>query len=85
MKTEQKAISQVTYYQGFVSLINESVVEDSQALIPPDTHKLGYSQKSDGERHQEKQGYLKSYCLSQVKDRSPPSPLTLHDQTSQVW
>lgn len=75
----------MTYYQGFVSLINESVVEDSQALIPPDTHKLGYSQKSDGERNQEKQGYLKLHSLSQVKDKSPLSPLTLHDQTCQVW
>lgn len=33
------------YYQGFVSFINESVMEDSQALISPDTHKLGESQK----------------------------------------
>lgn len=33
------------YYQGFVSFINESVMEDSQALISPDTHKLGDSQK----------------------------------------
>lgn len=32
-------------YQGFVSFINESVMEDSQALISPDTHKLGDSQK----------------------------------------
>lgn len=44
-------LSQVTHYQGFVSLINESVVEDSQALVPPDAHKLGYSQKSDGGRN----------------------------------
>lgn len=33
------------YYQGFVSFINESVMEDSQALISPDTRKLGDSQK----------------------------------------
>lgn len=33
------------YYQGFVSFINESVMEDSQALISPDTHKLGDIQK----------------------------------------
>lgn len=37
----------VIYYQGFVSFINESVVEDTQALISPDSHKLCYSQKSD--------------------------------------
>lgn len=59
MRTDLKAVSQVTHYQGFVSLINEPVMEDSQALIPPDTHKLGYSWKSDGEKNQEKAGYLK--------------------------
>lgn len=30
-------------YQSLVSFINKSVMEDSQALIPPDTDKMGYS------------------------------------------
>lgn len=33
------------YYQGFISLINESIMENPQALIPPDTYKLGDSSK----------------------------------------
>lgn len=33
----------VNDYQIFVSFIDKSVMEDSQALVPPDTHKLGHS------------------------------------------
>lgn len=33
----------VNDYQIFVSFINKSVMEDSQALVPPDAHKLGHS------------------------------------------
>lgn len=33
------------YYQGFISFINESIMENPQALIPPDTYKLGDSRK----------------------------------------
>ena len=40
----------ISYYQGFVSFIDESVVEDSQALVSPDTHKLGDSQKPVGDK-----------------------------------
>ena len=38
------------YYQSLVSSINESVMEDSQALISPYTYKLGDSQKSVREK-----------------------------------
>lgn len=33
----------VNDYQIFVSFIDKSVMEDSQTLVPPDTHKLGHS------------------------------------------
>lgn len=59
MTRKVKALSRVTSYQVFVSLINESVVKDSQALIPPDTHKLGHRQKSDGGRHQGKKRWIR--------------------------
>lgn len=33
------------YYQGFVSFISQSVMEDSKALVSPDSYKLGDGQK----------------------------------------
>lgn len=35
----------IKIYQGFVSFIDESIMEYSQTFIPPDPHKLGDSQK----------------------------------------
>lgn len=54
-------------YQIFVSFIDKSVMEDSQALVPPDTHKLGHSWKSGGKNpeinaHRNIQKTLKVEC-----------------------
>lgn len=67
----------VRYYQGFVSFINESIMEDSQALIPPDTHKLGYSQKPV----RKKSGKPKTFG----ENTPPASLLDMCDHTCQAW
>ena len=52
-------------YQGFVSFINESVVEDSQALISPDTHKLGDGHNPIREKSGEAmEKHLKVHCVT---------------------
>lgn len=68
LKSTQSRISKnihfISYYQVFVSFIDESVVEDPQALVSPDTHKLGDSQKPVGDKSVT---YRKWSCKVSVK------------------